>query len=78
MSYSGPIVVGEDGRARHQQELDQLNVQRLFEEQHDNANDDSIDTHRATLMQGSAAQLAQTDKGTSTQHTTMTVLKSLR
>ena len=64
MSYSGPIVVGEDGRASDVT-LDQLSVQRLFEVQHDSANDDSIDQHRATLMQGSAAQLAHADTGTS-------------
>ena len=57
MSCSGPIVAGEDGRASDVT-LDQLSVQRLFEVQHDSANYDSIDQHPATLMQGSAAQLA--------------------
>jgi len=65
MSYSGPIVVGEDGHVVHQDELGQLGVQQLFEVQNDNASDDKSTYEATALMQTSAAQHAQTDKGTS-------------
>ena len=65
MSYSGPIVVGENGHVVHQEELGQLGVQRLSEVQDDTASDDKSTDAATAAMQGSAAQHAQTDTGTS-------------
>ena len=65
MSYSGPIVVGVDGHVVQQDVVGQLSVEQLFNVQVENASDDKSTDEATALMQTSAAQHAQTDKGTS-------------